>query len=139
MWKFLCTIMSLKSYPCTPEVAAVTFPDSDSAPVAKFLKPDLGPDAEIFNFENPTLDQTSVTINPSETYLYCYLRNDHTDSYYYRQVTSVPVFQKFFTPCPGLEEKHRILPKSTPALWIHVHLCYTRNNCMDLRVSQKVL
>jgi len=39
-------------------------------------------------------------------------------------VTLAPVFQKFLTPGtdPGLKEKRRILPESTPALRIHDYL-----------------
>jgi len=68
------------------EVAGVTFSDSDSTPVSKFLNP--GPDpcpAIFFKFENPTPVQTPATvIDPSVIYPCFYLRNDHTDSCYCR-------------------------------------------------------
>jgi len=43
------------------EVAGVTFSDSGSAPVPKFLNPC----PEIFKFENPTPVQTPATIDPT--------------------------------------------------------------------------
>jgi len=55
-----------------PEVAGVTFSDSDSAPVQKFLNPDL----EIFKFEIPTLVQAPATIDPTVIHPCFYLRND---------------------------------------------------------------
>jgi len=45
------------------EVAGVTFSDSDTAPVPKFLNLDLG--AEIFQIENPTPVQIPLTIDPT--------------------------------------------------------------------------
>ena len=61
------------------KVAGVTFTDSDSAPVPKFLI------RKFFKFENPTPVQTPATIiDPTVIYPCFYLRNDHTDSCYCR-------------------------------------------------------
>ena len=82
----------------------------------------------LFKFENPTPVQTPATIiHPIVIYPRLSLRNDGTDSCYCRngKVTTDPgpVFHKFLTPDPGLKEKPRILPESTPVIRIRSHLC----------------
>jgi len=68
----------------------------------------------------------ATVIDPTLIYPCVYLRNDHTDSWHCPnwKVTPVPhpVFHKFFTLDPGLREKRRVLPESTPELWIQCHL-----------------
>jgi len=105
------------------EVAGVTFSDSNSAPVPKFLNPD--PVRLLFKFENPTPVQTpAAIINPAVIYSCFYLRNHRTDSCYCRNGKMTPdpgpVFHKFLTPGP--KEKRRILPESTPVIRIRSHL-----------------
>jgi len=60
------------------EVAGVTFSDSNSAPVPKFLNTD--PDPEIFlKFENPTPVQTPATVDPTGNLsVFTYERNTQT-------------------------------------------------------------
>jgi len=60
------------------EVAGVTFSDSDSAPVPKFLNPFRV--RKFFKFENPTLVQIPATIDANEILVCFYLRNDKADS-----------------------------------------------------------
>jgi len=64
---------------------------------------------QYFRFDNPTPVQTPASIiDPTIIYLYFYLKNDHTDSCYYRnwKVTPDPgpVFPKILTPDPGPKE-----------------------------------
>jgi len=62
------------------EVAGITFSDSDSAPVPKFLNPVWNQVRQFFKFENPTPVQTPDTIiNPTVIYPCFYLRYDHTE------------------------------------------------------------
>jgi len=84
-----------------------------------------------FNFENLTPVQTPATIiDPTVIYPCFYLRNGHTDfcCCRNRRVTpdARPVFPKFLTPVPvpDPKEKRRILPESTPVIWIRSHLWY---------------
>jgi len=67
------------------EVAGVTFSDSDSASVPKFLNPVRIRIRIFFKIENPTPVQTpSTIIHPTVIYPYFYQRNDHTESCYCR-------------------------------------------------------
>jgi len=101
-------------------VAGVTFSDSDSAPVLKFWNPNPG--RNFFTCEDPTTVQTLATIGRTEIQQ---CLKDHADPCYCRKqtVNSGPVFQKYLTPDLG-PNKRRILPESTPAVWIRGHLCY---------------
>jgi len=94
-----------------------------SATVPKFVNTGPDPCPAIFKFANPTPVQTpAAVIDPTVIYPYFYLRNDHTDYCYCRNwkvtLDPGPVFPNIFTRDPGLKEKHRILPESTPTLWI---------------------
>ena len=52
---------------------------------------------QFFKFENPTPVQTPATIiNPTLNYLCFYLRNDHTDSCYWRDWRVTPIRVRFF-------------------------------------------
>ena len=109
-------------------MAGVTFTDSDSAPVPKFLIPDPSP--EIFQiWESDSCSDFGYHRSSRNLPMFC-LRNDYTDSCHCPtwKVTPDPVFHKFLTSGldPGPKEKHRILPESIPALWIHGHLCSLR-------------
>jgi len=76
------------------EIAGVTFSDSNTALVPKFLNPGPHPGRIFLIFENPTPVQTSATmIDPTLIYPCFYLRNDPTDSWYCRngKVTPDPV------------------------------------------------
>jgi len=108
---------------CAPEVAAVTFSESESAPVPKIFNPGLGKGPEFFKFENPTPVQTPATIDSTEIYPCFYLRNDHADSCHgwKWKVTPDSVFHKLLASVP--KEKRRILPESTSARRIHGHFC----------------
>ena len=102
-------------------MAGVTFSDSGSTPVPKFLNLAPDPGATIFKFENPTpVQNPDAIIDPTEIFPCFYLRDDHTDSCYCRNrkmtLASGLFFYKFLTPDPGPKEKGRILPESTPAL-----------------------
>jgi len=107
-------------------VAGVTFSDFDSNPVPKFLNPDPGP--AIFQIWES--ESCSTIIHPTLIYPCFYLRNDHKDSCNCRnwEVTTVqgPLFPNFLTPGldPGLKEKRKILPESTPVHRIWSHLCH---------------
>jgi len=103
------------------EVAGVTFSDSDSAPVPKFLNP--GP--AFFKFENPTPVKTLATIiNAILIYPCFYLRNGHTDSCYCRnwKVTPDPVFSNYW-----IRDRIRVRKKYAEScrsrLRIRSHLC----------------
>jgi len=90
-------------------VVGVTFSDSDSAPVTKFLNPDPHPVRLFFKFENPTPVQTPATIIDPTVICPCfYLRNDRTHSCYCRNGKVIPnpspVFPKYMTPGPGPKE-----------------------------------
>jgi len=113
-----------KCWPVPSLVGRVTFSDSDSAPVPKFLNP------------CPAILQISESDSFSDSgYNNCfnrnlrtfYLRNDHTNSCYCRNTKVIPdpVFHTFLTPGPGPvpKEKCRILLESTPAFRIRSHLC----------------
>jgi len=106
------------------EVAGVTFSDSESAPVPKFLNP--GP-VILQIWESDSCSDSATIIYPTVIYPCFYLRNDRTDSCYcrYGEVTPGPVFHKFLTPGPdpGPKDKRRILPESTPVIRILSHLC----------------
>jgi len=80
---------------------------------------------QFFKFEKPCPVQTPATIiDPTVIYPCFYLRNDQTDSCYWRDwklsPDPGPIFHKFLTPGPKV--KRRILPESTPALRIPSHL-----------------
>ena len=105
----------------TVEVAGVTFSDSESAPIPKFVNP--GP--AIFKFEDPTPVQIPAAITDLTVIYPCfYLGNNHTDSCFCRNWKMTPdrgpVIHNFLTPDPdpGPKQKHRILPDSTSALRI---------------------
>ena len=107
------------------EVAGVTFSDSDSVPVPKFLNP--GP--PIFqNWESDSCSRSGYNHRSNRNLPVFYLRNDHIDSCCCRnwKVTPDPVFPKFLSPGPdpGPKEKRRILPESTSPLWIRSYLWY---------------
>jgi len=69
----------------TPEVAGVTFSDSDTAPVPKFMNPVPDPVRQFFKCENPTPVQTPATIiDPTLIYPCFSLINDDTDFCYCR-------------------------------------------------------
>ena len=108
----------------TPEVAGVTFSDSDSTPVPKILRLGL----EIFQLENPTLVQTSATIDPNQIYL-CFNLEMTTQTSATAKIEKWLRIQVWFftnlTPDLGLKEKRRILSESAPALPIHGHLWFT--------------
>jgi len=109
------------------QVAWVTFWDSDSAPVPKFLNRVRIRVRQFFKFENLTPVQTPATIiDPTEIYPCLYLRNDHTDSCYCwnGQVTLCPFFSQIFDSGTGSgpKEKRRILAESTPVIRIRSHL-----------------
>jgi len=98
-------------------VAGVTFSDSDSAPVSKFLN--QGP--AIFQiWESDSCSDCGCNHRFNRNLPMFDLKNDHTHSCYCRnwKVTPDPgpVFAKFLTtgPDPGPKEKRRILPESTP-------------------------
>jgi len=102
-------------------VAGVTFSDSDSALVPKFLNPNPGP--EFFKFENPTPVQTPATIDPTRHLLMLLwpsrlpkLKSDFG---------SGSGFHNFLTPEPGSKEKRSLLTESTLELRICGHLWYT--------------
>jgi len=115
-----------------PEVAGVTFSDSDSAPVPQFLNPDSGPDTEIFQIWESYSSSDSSYHRSNRNLPVLYLRNDHADSYYCQnwEVDPGPVFNNFFTAAsdPGPKEKRRILPETTPARRIHGNLCHWRDS-----------
>jgi len=83
----------------------VTFSDSDSAPVPKFLNP--GP-VIIQIWESDSCSDSATIIDPTVIYPCFYLRNCNADSCYYRngKVTPDPgpVFHKFMTPDPVSSE-----------------------------------
>jgi len=98
-------------------VAGVTFSDSDSAPVSKFLNPGLA----IFQiWESDSCSDCGCNHRFNRNLPMFDLKNDHTHSCYCRnwKVTPDPgpFFPKFLTtgPDPGPKEKRRILPESTP-------------------------
>jgi len=116
-----------KSGSCTPLV--------DRADQSYFFRPRLHSCSKIFEsgsgdfflFENPSPVQTTDSGNShrsNRNLPMFYLRNDHTDSCYWRnwKVTPDPgqVFLKPLTPGPT--EKRRILQDSTPAFQIRYHL-----------------
>jgi len=76
---------------------------------------------QFFKVENPTPVKTPA---PTIIYQCFYLRNDHIDSCSFRnwKVTPDPVSPKFLTP--GLKEKRRIPPESTPTLRVRTHFWY---------------
>ena len=79
------------------EGVGVTFSDSDSALVPKFLNPD--PPSEFFRiYTAATIDATDIRRFYISTDIY----TDHADSYYclkYKETPDTgPVFHKFLTP-----------------------------------------
>jgi len=67
------------------EVAGVTFSDSDSAPVPKFLNPEPGPGPEIFEILRIRLLFRLLLPSIQRAISLCfYLSNDHGDSCYCR-------------------------------------------------------
>jgi len=77
----------LTSRTYTVEVAGVTFLDSESAPIPKFLNP--GP--AIFKFEDPTPVQIPAAITDLTVIYPCfYLGNNHTDSCFCRNWKMTP-------------------------------------------------
>ena len=108
-----------------PEVAGVTFSDTDSAPVSNFESGS----AYFSNLRIRLLLQTPATIIILTVIYPCsYLRNDHTDSCQCRngKVTPDPgpVFHKFLTPVPSPNEKRRILRESTPVVRIRSQIWF---------------
>ena len=77
---------------------------------------------QFFKFEKTTPIQTPATNEVAENYQWFYFRNDHADTCNWRnwKVTPGPDFHMFLTP--SQKEKRRILPESTPSLWIRGHL-----------------
>ena len=110
-----------------PEVAGVTFSDSDSAPVPKFLNPGPDPVATIFLiWESDSCSDYGYNHRSNRNLPMFYLTNDNTDSCYCRNWKATPdpgpVFHKFLTLGP--KERCKILPESNPAIRIQYHLCF---------------
>ena len=107
---------NLQRYMTRPlEVAGVTFSDSDSAPVPKFLNPDPGPaifqilksDSRCNHRSSRNLPMFFLKKWPFRLLLLLKLKSDPDPGL---------AFPKFLTPGPhpGAKEKRRILPELTP-------------------------
>ena len=120
---------------CTIEVARVTFPDSDSAPVPKLLNSDPGP--EIFqiweydscsdsgyNWGNRKLPMVSLHKWPPRLLL-------------------LPNWKVTPDPDPGPKDKRTILPESTPALRIRgpltIFYCCSNRAKTTLQLQYKLV
>ena len=129
-WRVLMSILYLVWY--QPEVAGVTFSDSDSAPVLKFWnpRPDPGP-AILQIWESDTCSDSGCSHQSNlnlSMFLLKKLPNRLLLLPKLKKVTPIPgpVFPKFLTPVPdpGPKEKRRIRPESTPVIRIRSHLWY---------------
>jgi len=112
---------------CVAEVVWVTFSDSNSAPVTKFLNTDLGLDPASFQiWESDFCSYSSYHHRSNRNLPVFLLKKYNTDSCYCRnwKMTLGPDFPNFFTlgPDPGPKVKPRILQESTPVHRIHGHL-----------------
>jgi len=121
-----------------PEVAEVTFSDSDSTLVPKFLNPGPDPGPAIFQISESDSCLDSGYNYQSNRNLPMFLLKKCPHSCYCRNWKVAPdpglVFAKFLTPGP--KEKRRILPESTPVLRIESHLCLAPRD-MYLRCIRK--
>jgi len=141
---FIEFVHEVRSATRLPEVAGVTFSDSESAPVPKFLNPDPGP--AIFQiWQSDSCSDSGYNHRSNHNLPMFLLRNDPIDSYCQNWKATPdpgPVFHKFLTPGldPGPKEKRRILPESNPALRTRCHLCRlpierTREVCSLLKIQ----
>jgi len=116
-----------------PVVAGVTFSDSDSAPVPKFLNP--GPDSgpailQIWEsdscsdsgYNHPANFNLAMFLPKKSPHKFLLLPKWKSDS------GSESGFSQILTPDPDPKEKRRILPESTPVIRIRSHLWHRLND-----------
>jgi len=126
---------SLKNWTrCTsymPEVAGVTFSDSDSVPVTKLLNPEI---FQIWKFDSCSVSgyhrynrNLPIFLLKKWPRRLCYCRN------WKLTPDSCPFFHKFFTPDPGPEEKRS--PDGVDCE-SNGHLCYVKLNLMPCVLSK---
>jgi len=122
-WWPLLYIIAVIYY--VPEVAGVTFSDSDAAPVPKFLN--RGPDLAILRiWESDSCSDSGHNRWYNRNLPMFLLKKWQHRLLLLPKWKSDPGsgFSQIFYSGPDRKEKPRIFPESTPALRIQSHLCY---------------